>query len=298
MQKFASESEDQQPHSSQNRRSVTFSSRSKKKNRHSSSQCYTDDDMDDAMDTESEKSRGNCNNPWKKSQQKKGRKTPPISKKVAKHLPNLSTHGTARQVQELSTVTNSKNDRDGSKLEDKVNEIPSEDKLHVSGESKVLHSNTAIQNGASTEKISPDTPANALEDTNNALSLELEGVKAERDTLQAELVKMKITLKERESKLKDELSQALKRSNEDRQREQNDFETKFANVKRDFENERAVLESKVLEMKSILEGEKSKNQELEEQTAKIVLTTQILCKLNWAVRGRNMKWKLTSFKMM
>ena len=76
MQKFASESEDQQPHSSKNRRSVTFSSRSKKKNRRSSSQCYTDDDMDDAMDTESEKPRGNCNNPWKKGQQKKGKSLP------------------------------------------------------------------------------------------------------------------------------------------------------------------------------------------------------------------------------
>ena len=77
----------------------------------------TDDDMDDAMDTESERQRGN---PWKKSQQKKKKGTAStlnasVSSKSkgknissnnnnehVKYMPNLSINGAARQVEEIT----------------------------------------------------------------------------------------------------------------------------------------------------------------------------------------------------
>ena len=165
-----------------------------------------------------------------KESAEKGKKPSPVSKKMAKYLQTYRHTGLLGKFRSYQLLQMLKTTATVQILKTKSVKNPLEISCMYQ-ENLNFHSNTAIQNGESTDIISQDTPANALEDTNSALSLELEGVKAERETLQAELTKMNIALKERESKLKDELSQALKKSNEDRQREQNDFETKFANAK-------------------------------------------------------------------
>ena len=274
---------------SQNRRSVTFSSRSKRRIATVRPNAIR---MTIWMMqwTLKAKSPWQCNNPWKKSQQKKREKDFPISKRWPSTCQTCQ-HGTARQVQELSTVTNSKNDRDGSKLE--TNQWNSFWGWYVSGESKVLHSNTAIQNGAST-KISPILRQRPRR-YNNALSLELEGVKASRTHFKRN-VKWKLHWR-KESKLKDELSQALKRSNEDRQREQNDFETKFANVKR-FWKWKSCARIQSFGNEIYTRGRKIENQGLEEQNRKNSINYADSLQAQLGSQRQKYEMKLTSFKMM
>ena len=61
---------------------------------------------------------------------------------------------------------------------------------------------------------------------------------------------------------------------------------------------KSVLESKVLEMKSILEGEKSKNQELEEQNRKNSINYADSLQAQLGSQRQKYEMETASFKMM
>ena len=289
-------SEDQQRQKKQNHKQVTFSNKTKNNKRYMKNVVKTDDDMDDAMDTESERQRGN---PWKKSQQKKKKRTASTlnasvcskskgknissnnNNEHVKYMPNLSINGAARQVEE---ITGQMIGKDGQIVNVKLREVIDNDddtahlvenKLAISGESKILHKNIVGDVGNSSIRTDngnnnddtltfSNTGMNA-NNNNKALTLELEKLKAERDDLQKLLLKTKSDFNDKEMKIKEEMNQFFNDHNEQKEKSKQEYMKKIGNMEDEFKKEREAVSSKFAEVAGSLEQEKLNVKGLKEE---------------------------------